>query len=43
MSVASDPAFVPLSFDLREAHQFDWRHELVEMDGVTTTVSVAHP
>ena len=25
-----------------EAYQFDWSHEIVVMDGVTTTVKVAH-
>ena len=35
-------AFVPLSFDPGEAYQFDWSHEIVVLDGVTTTVKVAH-
>ncbi len=41
---ASQPAeaFVPLSFDPGEAYQFDWSHEAVTLDGVTTTVKVAH-
>jgi hypothetical protein len=33
---------VPLSFDPGEAYQFDWSHEVVLIDGVTTTVKVAH-
>jgi transposase len=36
------PAFVPLSFAPGEAYQFDWSHEIVVMNGVTTTVKVAH-
>jgi len=39
---ASASAFVPLSFDPGEAFQFDWSHEIVLLDGVTTTVKVAH-
>ena len=39
---ASSSAFVPLSFDPGEAFQFDWSHEIVVIDGVTTTVKVAH-
>jgi transposase len=35
-------AFVPLSFAPGEAYQFDWPHEIVVLDGVTTTVKVAH-
>ena len=35
-------AFVPLAFDPGEAYQFDWSHEVVILDGVTTTVKVAH-
>ncbi len=35
-------AFVPLSFDPGEAYQFDWSHEIVLLDGVTTIVKVAH-
>ena len=35
-------AFVPLSFAPGEAYQFDWSHEIVVIDGVTTTVKVAH-
>jgi transposase len=39
---ASAAAFVPLSFAAGEAYQFDWSHEIVVIDGVTTTVKVAH-
>jgi transposase len=35
-------AYVPLSFAPGEAYQFDWSHEIVVIDGVTTTVKVAH-
>ena len=35
-------AYVPLSFDPGEACQFDWSHEAVQIDGVSTTVKVAH-
>ena len=41
-SEAAASAFVPLSFDPGEAYQFDWSHEIVVLDGVTTTVKVAH-
>jgi transposase len=41
-SAASASAFVPLSFEAGEAYQFDWSHEIVLIDGVTTTVKVAH-
>lgn len=40
--VAAASAYVPLSFDPGEAYQFDWSHEVVLIDGVTTTVKVAH-
>ncbi len=40
--VASAAAYVPLSFDPGEAYQFDWSHEIVVIDGATTTVKVAH-
>ena len=39
---ASADAYVPLSFDPGEAYQFDWSHEVVLIDGVTTRVKVAH-
>ncbi len=39
---ASAAAYVPLSFSPGEAYQFDWSHEIVLIDGVTTTVKVAH-
>src|ERR1700690_3560580 len=35
-------AFVPLTFAPGEAYQFDWSHEIVVMDGVTTIVKVSH-
>lgn len=35
-------AYVPLSFAPGEAYQFDWSHEVVVLDGVTTVVKVAH-
>jgi transposase len=35
-------AFVPLSFAPGEAYQFDWSHEIVVLNGVTTKVKVAH-
>jgi hypothetical protein len=35
-------AYVPLSFAPGEAYQFDWSHEIVVMEGVTTTVKIAH-
>src|SRR5712671_2690248 len=39
---ATAQAYVPLSFAPGEAYQFDWSHEIVVMNGVTTTVKVAH-
>jgi len=33
---------VPLFFAPGEAYQFDWSHEIVVINGVTTTVKVAH-
>jgi transposase len=41
-SSATAAAFVPLSFAPGEAYQFDWSHEVVVMNGVTTVVKVAH-
>lgn len=38
----AEQAFVPLWFAPGEAYQFDWSHEIVVLDGVTTTVKVAH-
>ena len=35
-------AYVPLTFAPGEAYQFDWSHEIVVLDGVTTTVKAAH-
>jgi len=34
--------YVPLSFAPGEAYQFDWSHEIVLLNGVTSTVKVAH-
>ena len=39
---ATADAFVPLTFAPGEAYQFDWSHEIVVMDGVTTILKVAH-
>ena len=36
-STAAD-AYVPLSFALGEAYQFDWSHEIALIGGVTTTL-----
>ena len=33
---------MPLTFAPGEAYQFDWSHEIVVLNGVTTTVKVAH-
>jgi transposase len=41
-SSAAASAFVPLIFAPGEAYQFDWSHEIVVMNGVTTAVKVAH-
>ena len=35
-------AYVPLSFDPGEAYQFDWSHEMVDLDGIAQKVKVAH-
>jgi transposase len=39
---ATAEAYVPLSFAPGEAYQFDWSHEIVVLNGVTTKVKVAH-
>jgi len=39
---ATAGAYVPLSFAPGEAYQFDWSHEVVVLNGATTTVKVAH-
>ena len=39
---ATVAAFVPLSFAPGEAYQFDWSHEVVLIEGVTTVAKVAH-
>jgi hypothetical protein len=40
---ATANAFVPLTFAPGEAYQFDWSHEIVVLDGMTTTVKVTCP
>ena len=35
-------AYVPLYYAPGEAYQFDWSHEIILINGVTTTVKVAH-
>jgi len=42
LGAATAQAYVPLSFAPGEAYQFDWSHEIVVLNGVTTTVKVAH-
>jgi len=34
--------FVPLVFPAGEICQFDWRHEVVMLGGVSQTIKVAH-
>jgi transposase len=41
-SSSTSSAFVPLIFEPGEAYQFDWSHEIVVLNGVTTKVKVAH-
>jgi transposase len=41
-SAITASAFVPLSFAPGEAYQFDWSQEIVLINGVTTTIKVAH-
>ena len=41
-SSATAAAYIPLSFAPGEAYQFDWSHEIVVLNGATTTVKVAH-
>ena len=41
-SQATAEAYVPLLFASGDAYQFDWSHEIVVLNGVTTTVKVAH-
>lgn len=38
----SAAAFSPLIFAPGEAYQFDWSHEIVILNGVTTAVKIAH-
>lgn len=40
--IASAAAYAPMTFDPGQAYQFEWSHEIVVFDGVTTTVRVAH-
>lgn len=35
-------AFIPLYFSPGEAYQFDWSEEIIELDGITQAVKVAH-
>jgi transposase len=35
-------AYVPLFYEPGEAYQFDWSHEIIVVNGVTTPVKVAH-
>jgi len=39
---AEAQAYVPLSFAPGEAYQFDWSHEIVLINGITSIVKVAH-
>jgi transposase len=39
---AEAQAYVPLSFSPAEAYQFDWSHEIVLINSVTSIVKVAH-
>ena len=39
---AAAEAYIPLSFSAGEAYQFDWSHEIVLINGVTSMVKVAH-
>lgn len=41
-SEQASQAYVPLVFDPGEAYQFDWSHEVVVINGVTTMAKVAH-
>jgi transposase len=35
-------AYIPLDFEAGDAFQFDWSHETIQLDGVTTAIKVAH-
>jgi transposase len=35
-------AYVPLSFALGEAYQFDWSHEIITLQGLPVTIKAAH-
>ena len=41
-SIKQAEAYVPLAFAAGEAYQFDWSHECVVIDGVTTMAKIAH-
>jgi transposase len=41
-SIKRAEAYVPLAFAPGEAYQFDWSHECVVIDGVTTMAKLAH-
>ncbi|TRA98526.1 IS21 family transposase [Agrobacterium tumefaciens] len=40
--MVTSEAYIPLYYAPGEAYQFDWSHEIVLINGVTTTVKVAH-
>jgi len=42
LGTATAEAYVPLSFAPGEAYQFDWSHEIIVLNGVTTKLKVAH-
>ena len=42
MPSRSSDAYIPLSFDPGEAYQFDWSHEMVDLDGIAQKIKVAH-
>jgi len=42
VSASKGTAFIPQRFDPGEAYQFDWSHEIVELNGVVVKVKVAH-
>ncbi len=35
-------AYIPLIFEPGEAYQFDWSYEVVDLDGITHKIKVAH-
>lgn len=40
--LVTNDAYVPLYYAPGEAYQFDWSHEIIRLNGVTTTIKVAH-